>query len=354
MDFFRRGEKRPTSFDHARILVPVLGDDEVDGPALKVAALLLGGREGVEASLLHVIEVPFDRTLDAEDEAAVARADEILSRAEALLAARGIPTRTQHGAGARRRPGHRRRRERARRRPHRDGASLQEAIRGTMGRGTHRPVRHAQLDRSRSGACAPRRRSWHTRHEGHHRRLRPGRSTRRRGARQPRRARHRHRHQPARLQPAATGLRRRERRAATGRTRTSCAPPAPSRPTSSWRSPRATTATRWPRSWPSTRSARRASSPRSTTRCAARRTAPLGVETICRTIILGDALVLAAQEGAEATNGFVEPATAEPRRCAPHAGSPADREVQAAMDAAEDVTAEANIVQPGDGREGGM
>lgn len=94
MDFFRRSEKRPTPFEHSRILVPVLGDDEVDGPALKVAALLLGGREGVETSLLHVIEIPFDRTLDAEDEAAVARADEVLSRAEALLSERGIPTRT--------------------------------------------------------------------------------------------------------------------------------------------------------------------------------------------------------------------------------------------------------------------
>ena len=94
MDFFKRGEKRPTSFDNSRILVPVLGDDEVDGPALKVAGLLLGGRDGVEASLLHVIEIPFDRTLDTEDEAAVARADEILSRAEALLSARGIPVRT--------------------------------------------------------------------------------------------------------------------------------------------------------------------------------------------------------------------------------------------------------------------
>ena len=80
----------------------------------------------------------------------------------------------------------------------------------------------------------------------------------------------------------------------------------------------------------------------------------LGIETICRTIILGDALVLAAQEGAEATNGFVEPATAQPRRTAPVAGSPADARAKAAMDAAEDVTAEANIVQPGDGREGGM
>ena len=94
MDFFRRSEKRPTTFEHARILVPVLGDDLVDGPALKIAALLLGGCEGVEASLLHVIEVPFDQTLDTENEAAVARADEILSRAEALLTERGVPTRT--------------------------------------------------------------------------------------------------------------------------------------------------------------------------------------------------------------------------------------------------------------------
>ncbi|MGH2418432.1 MAG: potassium channel family protein [Candidatus Limnocylindria bacterium] len=80
----------------------------------------------------------------------------------------------------------------------------------------------------------------------------------------------------------------------------------------------------------------------------------LGLETICRTIILGDALVLAAQEGAEATNGFVEAATAQPRRSAPAAGSAADDRTQAAMDVAEDVTAEATIVQPGDGREGGM
>jgi len=94
MDFFRRGEKRATPFEHARILVPVLGVDEVDVPALKVAALLLGGREGVETSLLHVIEIPFDRTLDAEDEQASVRAEEILSRAEALLSERGIPTRT--------------------------------------------------------------------------------------------------------------------------------------------------------------------------------------------------------------------------------------------------------------------
>src|SRR5918997_662378 len=87
MDFFRRGEKRATTFDHARVLVPLLGDDDVDGPAIKVAAVLLGGREGVETSLLHVIEVPFEQTLDTE-------ADAILSRAEAILTERGIPVRT--------------------------------------------------------------------------------------------------------------------------------------------------------------------------------------------------------------------------------------------------------------------
>lgn len=94
MDFFRRSDKRPTTFEQARILVPVLGDEAVDGPALKITAMLLGGRDGVEASLLHVIEVPFDQTLDTENEAAVARADTILSSAEALLTERGVPTRS--------------------------------------------------------------------------------------------------------------------------------------------------------------------------------------------------------------------------------------------------------------------
>jgi nucleotide-binding universal stress UspA family protein len=95
MEFFRRPDKRPASaFEHSRILVPLLGDESVDDPALKLASLLLTGREGVEASLLHVIEVPFDRNLDAEDEGAVTRADEILSRAESLLAEHGIHVRT--------------------------------------------------------------------------------------------------------------------------------------------------------------------------------------------------------------------------------------------------------------------
>jgi trk system potassium uptake protein TrkA len=43
----------------------------------------------------------------------------------------------------------------------------------------------------------------------------------------------------------------------------------------------------------------------------------LGLETICRTVILADALVKAATEGAEATGGQVEPPTAEPRRVVP-------------------------------------
>jgi trk system potassium uptake protein TrkA len=78
----------------------------------------------------------------------------------------------------------------------------------------------------------------------------------------------------------------------------------------------------------------------------------LGLETICRTIILGDALVVAAQEGAEATSGFVEPAIAEPRRIAP---GHADDKLQAAMTAAEGpVAPESDIVQPSDGSEGGM
>ena len=94
MDFFRRYEKRPTTFDHARILVPLLGDPSVDDDALKIATLLLGGRDGVELSLLHVIEVPFERNLDAEDEAAVAAADTILSRAEKLAGEHAVPTRT--------------------------------------------------------------------------------------------------------------------------------------------------------------------------------------------------------------------------------------------------------------------
>jgi len=81
----------------------------------------------------------------------------------------------------------------------------------------------------------------------------------------------------------------------------------------------------------------------------------LGLETICRTIILGDALVTAAVEGAEATNGFVEPPTAQPLRGAPLAASFATDEAAASVEAEEDaLPAETSVIQPGDGREGGF
>jgi trk system potassium uptake protein TrkA len=81
----------------------------------------------------------------------------------------------------------------------------------------------------------------------------------------------------------------------------------------------------------------------------------LGLETICRTIILGDALVVAATEGAEATNGFVEEPTAQPLHGAPPPGSLADAEARAALSSEDgDRKAEATVVQPGDGVEGGM
>jgi trk system potassium uptake protein TrkA len=80
----------------------------------------------------------------------------------------------------------------------------------------------------------------------------------------------------------------------------------------------------------------------------------LGLETICRTIILGDALVTAAVDGAEATNGFVEPPTAQPLRGAPAAGSAPKDAVPAAEAEEEALPAEPSIVQPGDGREGGF
>jgi nucleotide-binding universal stress UspA family protein len=94
MTFFRRSDKRQAPFEHARVLVPLVGDEAVDNPALKVAALLLGGREGVEVALLHVIEIPFDRNLDAEDTEAMGRAEGILSGAESLLAAAGVAARS--------------------------------------------------------------------------------------------------------------------------------------------------------------------------------------------------------------------------------------------------------------------
>ncbi|HEY7525493.1 MAG TPA: TrkA family potassium uptake protein [Candidatus Limnocylindria bacterium] len=55
----------------------------------------------------------------------------------------------------------------------------------------------------------------------------------------------------------------------------------------------------------------------------------LGLETICRTVILADALVRASSEGADATGGQVQPPTAEPLRGAPVAGSKAAQQVDA-------------------------
>ncbi len=80
----------------------------------------------------------------------------------------------------------------------------------------------------------------------------------------------------------------------------------------------------------------------------------LGLETICRTIILGDALVVAAVDGAAATNGFVEEPTAQPLRGAPPPGSLADEEARAALASEDGTQPEPAAVQPADGHEGGM
>ena len=66
---FRRRPEKPPLLSFQRILVPLAGN-EADDAALRLATLLLTGTSG-EASLLQVIEVPFDRQLDAEDSAAV-------------------------------------------------------------------------------------------------------------------------------------------------------------------------------------------------------------------------------------------------------------------------------------------
>ncbi|MGH2428897.1 MAG: potassium channel family protein [Candidatus Limnocylindria bacterium] len=79
----------------------------------------------------------------------------------------------------------------------------------------------------------------------------------------------------------------------------------------------------------------------------------LGLETICRSTILSDALVVATTRGAEATNGFVLPPTAEPLRGAPVPGSRADEEARAALEAGDD-GAGSDVVQPEDGQEGGL
>ena len=57
----------------------------------------------------------------------------------------------------------------------------------------------------------------------------------------------------------------------------------------------------------------------------------------------------------EATNGFVEVPTAQPLRGAPPAGSVAAEGVRAAAEADEEAApADATVVQPGEGHEGGF
>jgi nucleotide-binding universal stress UspA family protein len=89
---FRRRPEKPPLLAFQRILVPLAGNEADDG-ALRLAALLLSGSGG-EASLLQVIEVPFDRQLDAEDPSAVSFADEVLGRAETFLEGHEVKSRT--------------------------------------------------------------------------------------------------------------------------------------------------------------------------------------------------------------------------------------------------------------------
>ena len=92
MIFGRHADKRVPLLTFERILIPMAGT-EADEPALRLAALLLASSKG-QAMLLHVIEVPFERQLDAEDAEAISFADEILGRAETFLSEREVEVRT--------------------------------------------------------------------------------------------------------------------------------------------------------------------------------------------------------------------------------------------------------------------
>ena len=81
---FGRPAHPSLSLRYTNVLVPVLGDP-ADEMALRVAALAVAYTHG-QVSLLHVIEVPFQRQLDAEDPNAVATAQHILEGSQALLA----------------------------------------------------------------------------------------------------------------------------------------------------------------------------------------------------------------------------------------------------------------------------
>ncbi|MGH2455017.1 MAG: universal stress protein [Candidatus Limnocylindria bacterium] len=91
MIFGRRPDKRAPLLTYERILVP-LGGTEADDAVLRLTALLAGTSSQV--TVLHVIEVPFERQLDAEDPKAIAFADEVLERAEAFLTGHEVQVRT--------------------------------------------------------------------------------------------------------------------------------------------------------------------------------------------------------------------------------------------------------------------
>jgi nucleotide-binding universal stress UspA family protein len=93
MIFGRRAEKRVPLLTFERILVP-LGGTVADEAALRLTALLLAEAREAQVILLHVIEIPFERQLDAEDAGAIAFADEILGRGETLLAEHEVQVRT--------------------------------------------------------------------------------------------------------------------------------------------------------------------------------------------------------------------------------------------------------------------
>ena len=90
---FGRRDKQPALLTFERVLVPMAGTD-ADEAALRLTAMMLTGTSGV-ALLLHVIEVPFERSLDAQDPGAVTFADEVLGHGEAILTEQGVTVRTE-------------------------------------------------------------------------------------------------------------------------------------------------------------------------------------------------------------------------------------------------------------------
>ncbi len=58
----------------------------------------------------------------------------------------------------------------------------------------------------------------------------------------------------------------------------------------------------------------------------------LGLETVCRTVLLSNALILAATDGADATDGAVGAPTAEPLHGMPAPGTRAEAIARAAID----------------------